>query len=128
MGFVASAFAYLCAVTMLVAALLMSFDAFLYPAGQATVGQPTIAVAAKPGVAQLTSMQATGSVHQPSSAVVEAAADDPHAGLDGTASERPRVHRLVHQPRASKWFFQQESHALGYAEEPSASFLYDRFQ
>jgi hypothetical protein len=41
---------------------------------------------------------------------------------------RPHVRRLVRQARAKDWLHQQEPKVFGYAEEPSASFLYDRFQ
>jgi hypothetical protein len=128
MGLIASIFAYLSAVTVLVAALLTSFDAFLYPPGPATIGQQTVAAAAKPSVAPSTSMWTTSSVRPASPTVTEAAAGDPHAGSENTVSERPRVRRSVRQERASNWLSQQEPKALGYAEEPSASFLYDRFQ
>jgi hypothetical protein len=128
MGFIASVFAYLSAVTVLVVALLMSFDAFLYPPGQATVGPQPTATTAKPSVSQSTSMPTASNVSRGSPAVTEVTADDPHAGSEDTVSQRPRVRRLVRQAGARSWAFKQEPHALGYAEEPSASFLYDRFQ
>jgi len=128
MGLVASIFAYLSAVTMLVAALLMSFDAFLYPPGQTTISQQTTAALAKPSATPPPSMPATSSVRSASPAVTEAAADDPHAGSENAAAQRARERRLVRAARARNWVFQKESKALGYAEEPSASFLYDRFQ
>jgi hypothetical protein len=128
MGFIASFFAYLSAVTVLVVALLMSFDAFLFPPGQTTIGQQTIAVAAKPSLSQLALMPTASNVRPASPVVTEAAADDPRKGSENTVSQRPRVRRLVRQARARNWVFQQAPYALGYAKEPSASFLYDRFQ
>jgi hypothetical protein len=128
MGLIASIFAYLSAVTALVVALLMSFDALLYPAAAPTVGRPTVAAAAKPSVSQSASMSTTSTARPVAPGVTEAAADDPQAGPENAISQRPRVRRVVHQGRAKNWFLQQEPKALGYAEEPSASFLYDRFQ
>jgi hypothetical protein len=113
---------------MLVTALFMSFDAFLYPAGQTAIGQQTMAAAAKPHATQSASVPAAGAMRPTSPAVAEAATDDQQAGLENTILQRPRVRRLDHHARARDWVFKQETKALGYAEEPSASFLYDRFQ
>jgi hypothetical protein len=128
MGFIASIFAYLGAVTALVIALLMSFDAFLYPPGRAAISAQIIAAATKSSVPQSTSMPTASNAHPVSTAVTEAAADDPHAGSENIVSQRPRVRRVVPRARQKDWAFQKEPKALGYAEEPSASFLYDRFQ
>jgi hypothetical protein len=128
MGLIASVFAYLFAVTALVVALLMSFDALLYPSGQAAIGQQTIAAAAKPSVTQSSSMPTGSNVRLASPAVTEAAADDRDARSDNAVSRQGRVRRLDRQARARDWAFKQEPKALGYTEEPSASFLYDRFQ
>jgi predicted lipid-binding transport protein (Tim44 family) len=128
MGLIASVFAYLITATALVIALLMSLGAFLYPSSQTTLGQQTIAATAKPSVTQSASMPSASNARQASPAVAEAAADGPHAGSENTASPRPRVHRLARQVRMGNWLFQRKPSALGYAEEPSASFLYDRFQ
>jgi hypothetical protein len=128
MGLIASIFAYLSAVTVLVVVLLMSFDAFLYPAGQNTIGQQTIAATAKPGVSQSTSTPSASNSRPTSPIVTEAAADDPPTGSANMVPQKPRVRRLVRQARMKNWIFQQQPNALGYAEEPSASFLYDRFQ
>jgi hypothetical protein len=128
MGLIASVFTYLIAATALVVALLTSFDALLYPSGQAALGQQTIAATAKPSATQSASTLAASNARQASPAVTEAAADDPRAGSENTASERPRVHRLVRQARTGNWSSQQKSNVLGYAEDPSASFLYDRFR
>jgi hypothetical protein len=128
MGFIAVVFTYLSAVTVLVVALLMSFDAFLYPPGQSTSSQQTIAAAAKPSMSQPPPTTAASNAPPASPVVTEAAADDPHTGSANAVSQGPRVRRLVRQARARSWAFQQESNALGNAGEPSASFLYDRFQ
>jgi hypothetical protein len=128
MGLIASIFTYLSAVTALVLALLMSFDAFLYPPGQATFGQQKIAVLAKPRVSQPPSISTTSTDPRTLSVVTEASLDDPHSGLENTVSQRPRVRRFVRQARPKDWASRQEPKAFGYAEEPSASFLYDRFQ
>jgi hypothetical protein len=128
MGFIASIFAYLCTATALVVALLMSFDAFLYPSGRTAIGQQIIAAATTPSVSQSTSAPAVSSLHPVSPVVTEAAADDPHAGSENTVSQRPPMRRVVRRARARDWAFKQEPKALGYAEDPSASFLYDRFQ
>lgn len=114
MGLIASVLAYLSAVTVLAGALLMSFDALLYPAGQTTLGQHTVAAAAKPSVTQ--------SPLPPASNVRPAPASE------NAVAQRLHVRRLVRQARARNRVFQQEPNALGYAAEPSASFLYDRFQ
>jgi len=127
MGLIASVFAYLIGVTALVVALLMSFDAFLYPSALTTLGQQTIAATAKPNVTQTVSMP-SADARQVSPAVAQAAADGPHDGSENTASPRLRVHRLARQVRAGNGLFQRKPSVLGYAEEPSANFLYDRFQ
>jgi hypothetical protein len=127
MGFIASIFAYLCAVTALVIALSISFDAFLYPPGQTAVGQQIMA-AMKSSVSQSTSMPTASNAHPVSPAVTEAAANDSHAGLQNKISQRSRVRRVVRRYRARDWAVQQEPKALGYAEDPAASFLYDRFK
>jgi hypothetical protein len=128
MGLIASVFTYLIAATALVVALLTSFDALLYPSGQAALGQQPIAATTKPNVVQSASMPSASSARQASPAVTEVAADDPHAGSENTTSLRPRVHRLARQARSGNSLFQQKPKVLGYAEDPSASFLYDRFQ
>ncbi|HTV27853.1 MAG TPA: hypothetical protein VMF32_08730 [Xanthobacteraceae bacterium] len=128
MGLIASVFAYLIGVTALVVALLMSFDAFLYPSALTTLGQQTIAATAKPNVTQTVSMPSASDTRQASPAVAQAAADGPHDGSENTASPRLRVHRLARQVRAGNGLFQRKPSVLGYAEEPSANFLYDRFQ
>jgi len=125
MGLIASVLAYLSAVTVLAGALLMSFDALLYPAGQTTLGQHTVAAAAKPSVTQ--SPLPPASNVRPAPPVI-AEADDPHPASENAVAQRLHVRRLVRQARARNRVFQQEPNALGYAAEPSASFLYDRFQ
>jgi len=125
MGLIASVLAYLSAVTVLAGALLMSFDALLYPDGQTTLGQHTVAAAAKPSVTQ--SPLPPASNVRPAPPVI-AEADDPHPASENAVAQRLHVRRLVRQARARNRVFQQEPNALGYAAEPSASFLYDRFQ
>ena len=127
MGLIASVLAYLSAVTVLVGALLMSFDVLLYPAGQTTLGQHTVAAAAKPSVTQ-SPLPPASNVRPAPPVIAEAAADDPHPGSENAVAQRLHVRRLVRQARARNRVFQQEPNALGYAAEPSASFLYDRFQ
>jgi hypothetical protein len=128
MGLVAAIFAYLCGVTVLAVTLLMWFGALLYPPDQTTVAQQaitqqTIATAAKPRAAQPT--PAAANERSGSLGVAQAPGNDANGD---EASRPPHVRRLVRQVRARDWLHQKEAKAWGYAEEPSASFLYDRFQ
>ena len=95
MGLIASIFAYLSVVTVLVVVLLMSFDVFLYPAGQNTIGPQTIAAAAKPSVSQSTSTPSASNLRPTSPIVTDAAANDPPTGSANMVPQRPRVRRLV---------------------------------
>jgi hypothetical protein len=123
MGLVVSIFAYLGTVIVLVVTLSMSFGALLYPSGQTTVAQQTITTAAKPRAAQAAPVSPASNVRSGSPGVKEAAAD-----ISNTNTARPpHARRLVRQVRAKDWLHQQEPKVFGYAEEPSASFLYDRF-
>jgi hypothetical protein len=133
MGLFVSIFAYLGAVTALVVGLLMSFDAFLYPSDQSTFPQQTI-TAPKPS-APHAMLTRSAKIAQSDAPLAEAPAPRPGTGADDTTAavarsdwRQPRVHRLVRQGHGKNWAYQQEPNALGYAEEPSASFLYDRFQ
>jgi hypothetical protein len=123
MGLVVSIFAYLCGVTVLVVALLMSAGTLLYPPEQPTVAQQTIATAAKPRAAQATSVLTAGNERSGLPAAKETTAD-----ISNGTAPHPHARRLVRQARAKDWLHQQEPRVFGYAEEPSASFLYDRFQ
>ncbi|MGA8613358.1 MAG: hypothetical protein WB760_16985 [Xanthobacteraceae bacterium] len=125
MGLIASIFAYLGTVTVLVVTLSMSFGAFLYPLDQTTIAQQTIATAAKPRAAQPASVSPASNERSGSPGVTQTAGNEPNG--DGV-SRQPHVRRLVRQVRAKDWLHQQEPKVFGYAEEPSASFLYDRFQ
>jgi hypothetical protein len=120
MGLVVSIFAYLCSVTIIVVTLLMSFGALLYPPDQVTVAQHT---AAKPRAAQETSVLTAGNERSGSPAAKETTAD-----ISSMTAPHPHAHRLVRQARAKDWLHQREPRVFSYAEEPSASFLYDRFQ
>jgi hypothetical protein len=123
MGLVAAIFAYLCGVTVLTVTLLMSAGAFLYPSEQTTVAQQTITSAAKPRAAQTTPVSSAGNERSGWPGLKEASAD-----ISSNMVPRPHVRRLVRQARAKDWLHQQEPKVFGSAEEPSASFLYDRFQ
>ena len=123
MGLVAAIFAYLGGVTVLTVTLLMSAGALLYPTEQTTIVQQTITTAAKPRPAQPTSALTAGNERSGSPGLKEASAD-----ISSNVAPRPHVRRLVRQARAKDWLHQQEPKVFGYAEEPSASFLYDRFR
>ena len=127
MGLVASIFAYLCGVTILAVTLVMSFGALLYPPEQTTIAQQTtqqtMAAAAKPRAAQGTSVSSAGDERAGAPAAKEASAE-----ISNGAARPPHVRRLVRQARGKDWLHQQEPKVFGYAEDPSASFLYDRFQ
>jgi len=123
MGLVAAIFAYLCGVTVLTVTLLMSAGAFLYSPDQTTVAQQTITSAAKPRAAQPTPVSSAGNERSGSPGLKEASAD-----ISSNMAPHPHARRLVRQARAKDWLHQQEPKVFGYAEEPSASFLYDRFQ
>jgi hypothetical protein len=123
MGLVAAIFAYLGSVTVLAVALLMSAGALLYPPEQTTIAQQTTGTPAKSRVAQPTAVSSAGNERFGSPGGKEAAAD-----TSTSTAPRPHVRRLVRQARAKDWLHQQEPKVFGYAEEPSASFLYDRFQ
>jgi hypothetical protein len=127
MGLIASIFAYLSGVAVLVAVLLMTFDALLYPSNQTTAGEQIVAAAANRSGSQAASPVVTGSV-RPASSDAQARSDDAQAQSANAVSQTPRVHRLVRRSRPGSLAFQQGPKASGYAEEPSASFLYDRFQ
>jgi hypothetical protein len=130
MGLFVSIFAYLSAVTVLVVTLLMSFDAFLYPSSQVTFTQQTI-TAAKPNSPQVTH---SAKIAQPDTVLTEAVpgggtvADDSTAAVASSVWRRRRVRRVIPDSRGKNWAYREEPKALGYAGEPSASFLYDRFQ
>ena len=127
MGLVVAIFAYLCSAAMLVVTLVMSFGALLYPPDQATIAQQTnqqtMAAAAKPRAAQSAQLSSTGNEPAGVPAAKEASADIPNS-----AARQPHVRRLARQVRAKDWLHQHEPRVFGYAEESSASFLYDRFQ
>jgi hypothetical protein len=124
MGLVVAIFAYLCSVTILVVTLAMSFGALLYPPGQTTIAQQTTTAAAKPHAVQPSQVSSAGNERSGLPGVKEAAAD-----ISNTNTTRlPHVRRVVRQVRAKDWLHQQEPKVFGYAEEPSAGFLYDRFQ
>jgi hypothetical protein len=124
MGLLVSIFAYLCGVTVLVIALLVSGGALLYPPEQTTIAQQTAQqTAAKPPAAQATSALTAGNERPGSLAAKEITAD-----ISNGTARPPHVRRLVRQARAKDWLHQQEPRIFGYAEEPAASFLYDRFQ
>jgi hypothetical protein len=123
MGLVAAIFAYLCGVTVLVVTLLMSAGALLYPPEQTTITQQTTTATAKLHAAQPTSAFTAGNERSGSSGAKEVSVD-----ISGGAAPHPHARRLVRQARARDWLHQQEPKVFGSAEEPSASFLYDRFQ
>jgi len=130
MGLVAAIFAYFCTVTVLAVTLLMSFGALLYPpdqttAIQQTAAQQTIVTSAKLRAAQQTPVQATANERSGSLDVAQASGS---AANGDEASRPPHVRRLVRQVGVRDWLHQKEASAWGYAKEPSASFLYDRFQ
>jgi hypothetical protein len=125
MGLVAAIFAYLCSVTVLTVTLLMSFGAFLYPPSQTTVARQTIAAAAQFHAAQPKPAAAAANEQSGPAGVAQASGNDANGD---EASQLPHVRRLVRQVRTKNWLHQKEAKARGYAEEPSASFLYDRFQ
>jgi hypothetical protein len=123
MGLVAAIFAYLGGVTVLTVALLMSAGALLYPSEETTVAQQTITSAAKPRAAQTTPVSSAGNERSGSPGLKEASTD-----ISSNMAPHPHARRLVRQARAKDWLHQQEPKVFGSAEEPSASFLYDRFQ
>jgi hypothetical protein len=123
MGLVAAIFTYLCSVAVLVVALLIPLGAFLYPPGQTKVAQQTIAATAKPRTAPAATATAAGNERSGSPGAKEASAD-----ISSSVPPQPHVRRLVRQVRAKDWLLQKEMRVFGYVEEPSASFLYDRFQ
>ena len=127
MGLVVSIFAYLCSVTILVVTLVMSFSTLLYPPDQTIIAQQTRAMPAKPHAAQPASVLPASNERSGSPSVKEAAKEVAPDISNGTARP-PHVRRPVRQVRAKDWFHQQEPRVFGYAEEPSASFFYDRFQ
>jgi hypothetical protein len=124
MGLVVSIFAYLCGVTILVVTLMVWFGALLYPPDQTPIAQQTTTAAAKPHATQAEQVSSAGNEQSGAPGAKEVAAD-----ISNTNTARPpHVRRLVRQVRAKDWLHQQEPKVFGYAEEPSASFLYDRFQ
>ncbi len=127
MGLVVAIFAYLCSVTILVVTLAMSFGALLYPPDQTTIAQQTTTAAAKPHAAQPTQVSSAGN-ERPGAPGVKEAAKEVGPDISNSTARQPHVRRLVRQVRAKDWLHQQEHKVFGYAEEPSASFLYDRFQ
>jgi hypothetical protein len=127
MGLLVSIFAYLCSVTILVVTLVMSFGALLYPPGQTTIAQQTTATGVKPHAAQPAQVSSAGNERSGSPSDKDAAKETA-ADTSNSTERPPRVRRLVRQVRARDWLHQQERRVFGYAEEPSASFLYDRFQ
>jgi hypothetical protein len=124
MGLVAAIFAYLGGVTVLTVTLLMSAGALLYPSEQTTIAQQTITTAAKPRAAQTTPVSSAGNERSGS----PGAKEETSADISNGTVPRPHMRRLVRQARAKDWLHQQEPKVFGSAEEPSASFLYDRFQ
>lgn len=126
MGLVAAIFAYFCSVTILVVTLAMSFGALLYPPDQTKIAQQTtqqtMSAAAKPRAAQGTSASSAGDERAGAPAAKEAPAE-----ISNSAARPPHTRRMVRQVHAKDWLHQQEPKVFGYAEEPSASFLYDRF-
>jgi len=127
MGLVLSILTYLCSVTILVVTLVMSFGALFYPPDQTTIAQQTTAMSAKPHAVRPASVLPASNERSGSPGVKEAAKEVAPDISSGTARP-PHVRRLVRQVRAKDWLHQQEPKVFGYAEEPSASFLYDRFQ
>jgi hypothetical protein len=124
MGLLVSIFAYLCGVTVLVVALLMSAGTLLYPPERTTIAQETAQqTAAKPRATQATSASTAGNERSGSPGARETTAD-----ISNEQARPPHARRLVRQARAKDRPHQQEPKVFGYAEEPSASFLYDRFQ
>jgi len=132
MGLLVSIFGYLCGVTILVVTLAMSFGAVLYPPAQTTIAQTTIAQKTRAMPAKLHAAQPASvlpaSNELSGSAGVKDAAKEAAADTSNSTERPPRVRRLVRHVRAKDWLHQQELKVFGYAEEPSASFLYDRFQ
>jgi hypothetical protein len=126
MGLVVSIFAYLCSVIVLVLTLAMSFGVLLYPPEQITSAQQTTAMAAKPRASKPASVSSTS--NDRSGLRVQEAAKEVGADISNSTVRAPNGRRLVRQARAKDWLHQQEQKVFGYAEEPSASFLYDRFQ
>jgi hypothetical protein len=127
MGLLVSILAYLCSITILVITLVMSFGALLYPLDQTTIAQHTIATAPNPRVVQSASASPAAN-ERPGSPGVKDAAKETAADTSNGTERPPRARRLVRQVRAKDWLHQQGTKVFGYAEEPSASFLYDRFQ
>jgi hypothetical protein len=127
MGLVVSIFAYLCSIAIIVVTLLTSFGALLYPPDRITIahqaGQQTAATAAKSRVAEPTSASSAGNKRSTAPAAKEATVD-----ISNSAARQPHARRLARQARAKDWLHQSEPRVFGYAEDPSASFLYDRFQ
>jgi hypothetical protein len=123
MGLVAAIFTYLCSVTVLAAALLMSAGALFYPPDQIKVARQTIMATAKPRTSPPTTAPAAGNERSGSPSAKEVSTD-----ISSGVPPQPHVRRLVRQIRAKDWLHQQKPRVFGYAEEPSASFLYDRFQ
>jgi hypothetical protein len=123
MGLVAAIFAYLCGVTVLAVTLLMSAGAFLYPPEQTPIAQQTMPASAKPRTASATTAPAAGNERSGSPGAKEASAE-----ISSSIPPPPHVRRPVRQIRATDWLHHKEPRVFGYAEEPSASFLYDRFQ
>ena len=123
MGLVAAIFTYLCSVTILVVTLGMTFGALLYSPDQTTIAQQITATAVKPHAAQPAQVSSVGSDRLRALGAKEMAAD-----VSNSTARSPRTRRVVRQVRANEWLRQQEPKIFGYVEEPSASFLYDRFQ
>jgi hypothetical protein len=127
MGLVVSIFAYLCSITIIVVTLLTSFGAALYPPDQTTIAQPTAqqttATVAKSRTARATSGPWAGNERSGAPPAKKAATD-----VSNSTAQQPHARRLVRQARAKDWLHQSEPRVFGYAEDPSASFLYDRFQ
>jgi len=127
MGLLVSILAYLCSVAILVVTLGMSFGALLYSSDQTMIAQHATAAAANPRVVQSASASPAAN-ERPGSTGVKDVAKEAAADTSNGTERPPRVRRLVRQVHAKDWLHQQGPKVFGYAEEPSASFLYDRFQ
>jgi hypothetical protein len=128
MGLVVSIFAYLCSVTILVITLALSFGALLYPPDQTTIAPQTIATAEAQRATKPAQVLLAGK-GRPGPPGVTGAVKVVNQDIANTDAVRPpHARRVVRQVRAKDWLHQHEPRVFGYVEEPSASFLYNRFQ
>jgi len=142
MDLLAPILAYLGSVTAMIAAVVMSYDAFIYRPLRSTIPQHTLVVAATPSTAKAAATPATkvarpgraaapaggGAAANAITAQADAAAKHREAGARNVIARRQQRRWLNRQARVSKWAYQRVPEAQGYADEFATGFGYDRLR